>query len=206
MKTDVAKQPENAETFGRYDMAGPRGGTADATDLKSVASSYTNDLRQKRLGENGKGAASESASAPDVITYFIQAGDDGLIKIGRTRNVQGRLETLRCGSPLPLAVIGIVYADIEAQLHESFRAFRSHGEWFYPNPFLLRFIQGHACPFDASGPRPTPAAITAIREQEMEKAWAEAVGDGLSQDQLARVRRSMARLFPTPSPEWSAAR
>ncbi len=80
----------------------------------------------------------------DRTIYFVQAieGDD-LIKIGMSSNFPKRFTELRNASPVPLRMIATVRGGgiLEGALHAKFRHHRSHGEWFYPVPELLKFIE-----------------------------------------------------------------
>jgi hypothetical protein len=78
---------------------------------------------------NGKG---DSLTDP---VYFARRAD-GLIKIGRSGTPAKRAHVLR--SEL-LAVIPSV-GNFEAFLHFYFEGFREEGEWFWPEPPLLAFI------------------------------------------------------------------
>lgn len=77
-------------------------------------------------------------------TYFLQAGDDGPIKIGTTRNLIVRLRTLGTMGPLPLKLLGTMRGNHEDLCHTRLSDFRSHGEWFMPSPPVLEFIREHA--------------------------------------------------------------
>lgn len=76
----------------------------------------------------------------DVKTYFIQA-DSGMIKIGKSTNPENRFAALKTASPGNLRLLGTIYQDIERELHEKFKKFRSHGEWFHPEKELRDFIR-----------------------------------------------------------------
>lgn len=70
-----------------------------------------------------------------AFIYFIQAGDEhGHIKIGHSRDVDKRLESLRTGNHLPLRVLFKIphpnAHDIEQKLHAEFADLRAEGEWF----------------------------------------------------------------------------
>jgi hypothetical protein len=77
-------------------------------------------------------------------TYFIQAGVDGPIKIGSSKNLPVRLRTLCAMSPVPLRLLGVIEGDHEEACHARLAAFRVHGEWFVPADFVLEFIQSIA--------------------------------------------------------------
>ena len=80
----------------------------------------------------------------EPYTYFLQAGDDGPIKIGSTKNLLVRLRTLSTMSPVRLKLLGVVKSDVEERCHARLGAFRVHGEWFAPLPIVLDFIRENA--------------------------------------------------------------
>lgn len=91
-----------------------------------------------------------SKRAPEVRTdtfiYFIQAGDNGPIKIGRSDFAGARLETMQIGNHEELRLL-CCFRDthlLETRLHRRFSATRIRGEWFKPTPDLLRLIQALA--------------------------------------------------------------
>jgi len=76
------------------------------------------------------------------MIYFIQAGENGPIKIGQSNNVMERLSQLQTANPYELKLIwlysGSDYTEIEIQnefKHENIR-----GEWFHPSDKLFSFI------------------------------------------------------------------
>ena len=77
-------------------------------------------------------------------TYFIQAGADGPIKIGSTRNLIVRLRTVGTMSPIPLRLLGVMKGDHEEDCHVRLAAFRLHGEWFAPSETVKEFIRSNA--------------------------------------------------------------
>ena len=88
----------------------------------------------------------ESQPAPQVTveanTYFIQSScADGLIKIGRSTDVQSRMAALATGSAAPLRLLAVIHRDVESTLHRKFAHLRRHGEWFAPHQDLLDFIR-----------------------------------------------------------------
>jgi hypothetical protein len=82
----------------------------------------------------------------DQSVYFLQAGEDGPIKIGVTGNLPQRLRSLEAGCPLPLRVLLVVRAGrvTEQAMHQRFHADRLHHEWFRPSSDLLAYIAGFA--------------------------------------------------------------
>lgn len=69
---------------------------------------------------------------PDEVVYVVQAGEDGLCKIGTTTGLDQRMRTLQSHSPLPLTLLGTVAGGraMEASFHRQFARYRQHGEWF----------------------------------------------------------------------------
>lgn len=78
--------------------------------------------------------------------YFVQAETIAHIKIGWTENLRGRLRGLRTSSPVPLYLLGAIWATMEVEriLHSAFEEDRVCGEWFKPHPELLEYIREHA--------------------------------------------------------------
>lgn len=81
--------------------------------------------------------------------YFVQRGEDGPIKIGRSRNVVSRLSSLRGSCPDPLRLLGTLDEGSgveESTIHARFDSarVRRRGEWFKPVPELLSFIVAYA--------------------------------------------------------------
>lgn len=80
-----------------------------------------------------------------TTVYFIAAVDAGVIKIGRTNNIDKRLATLRTFSPVELKLVCTVNYDdgLEKRIHQHLKEYRSHGEWFYADKPVLDFIRGY---------------------------------------------------------------
>src|SRR5690348_15503607 len=76
------------------------------------------------------------------MIYFIQAGEDGPIKIGQAKDVRKRMEALRTGCPHKLKLLGTIQGGLlqERALQRTFAEDRTHGEWFAPSPRLLAFV------------------------------------------------------------------
>lgn len=83
----------------------------------------------------------------DRDVYFIQAGENGPIKIGVAANPQSRVRELQTGSPATLYLIGVVpragFAG-ELDLHHRFATDWMNGEWFRATPELLAYIAEQA--------------------------------------------------------------
>ena len=86
--------------------------------------------------------------------YFVRAKTVGLIKIGIANLPRRRLNALQVGSPDKLEIIGLIrardHADLERHLHSRFSRHRQHGEWFSPDPALVKFIDENAVPEDVA--------------------------------------------------------
>jgi hypothetical protein len=83
-----------------------------------------------------------------MAVYFVQAGEDGPIKIGFAADVRKRLSGLQVNCPARIRPLGMVDGDksTERQLHSRFAHLRVCGEWFTPAPELLALI-AEADPF-----------------------------------------------------------
>lgn len=77
-----------------------------------------------------------------MSVYFIQAGNDGLIKIGHARSVTKRLAALQTGSAHDLKVIYEMRGGLleEQGLHAAFKTHRVQGEWFRPHSDIFNWI------------------------------------------------------------------
>lgn len=71
--------------------------------------------------------------ARSTHVYLIQA-ENGLVKIGKTTDVQKRLAALDVGSPVDLKLIAqkqdLFASDLETRLHQEYAHRRVKGEWF----------------------------------------------------------------------------
>ena len=76
------------------------------------------------------------------MIYFIQAGQNGPIKIGVSDNPQKRLGTLRTAHYEELELLGAIGGgeDKEKEIHLRFGQYRMTGEWFRAEGELLDFI------------------------------------------------------------------
>jgi len=79
-----------------------------------------------------------------MTVYFIQAGEDGPIKIGftRSKSVEKRLSDLQHGNAETLVVLASIEGSLidEKNLHIKFSQFHIRGEWFEPSYELLAHI------------------------------------------------------------------
>lgn len=103
------------------------------------------ELERKLLEEEARKFAEEKAYKmryPGFI-YFIQGESGGPIKIGYTRDLKGRLNSLQTGYPDVLILLGAFPGnqDDEQRLHEEFSGCRIRGEWFRPVEQILEKIK-----------------------------------------------------------------
>lgn len=75
------------------------------------------------------------------VAYFI-GGDEGLIRIGVTLQLETRLKSIQSCSPIPLKVLATKPGGClrEAAYHCQFAEYRRHGEWFERHPDILAEI------------------------------------------------------------------
>jgi hypothetical protein len=77
-----------------------------------------------------------------LSVYFVASDDLQRVKIGKTRDLDGRVCDLRRSGPWPLLLVADVagYTVIESVLHTRFATSRIHGEWFVTSPELEAVI------------------------------------------------------------------
>lgn len=78
--------------------------------------------------------------------YFIQCGTQGPIKIGFTKDILKRMQTLQTANHEKLHIIGMIAGSEQEEvvLHQKFAPLVIRGEWFQPNSTLLEYI--HSLP------------------------------------------------------------
>ncbi len=75
-----------------------------------------------------------------MAVYFVQAGENGPIKIGRAVNPRARIAILQSAHYQTLTILRIIDegdATTETWLHRQFRSSRIRGEWFHHDPSML---------------------------------------------------------------------
>jgi Meiotically up-regulated gene 113 len=82
------------------------------------------------------------------MIYFIQAGENGPIKIGLAIQPETRKKKLQTAHYEELRIIGILDGneETEKQLHMQFAEYRIRGEWFHPSHEILQFIDKNTQP------------------------------------------------------------
>lgn len=63
-------------------------------------------------------------------TYIVRNNTNGLIKIGRSRDVEKRVRSLSTAAGSELELLCTIDKDIENELHRKFSSYRTVGEWF----------------------------------------------------------------------------
>ena len=97
----------------------------------------------------------------DQYIYFIQADENGPIKIGTTQsNPLRRMANLQTGCPSVVRLLGAIEGTPaqERQIHAVLSQFRTHGEWFIPHPIVLAAVElaincGKSVPFVPKKPK-----------------------------------------------------
>lgn len=83
-----------------------------------------------------------------ALVYFVQAINDGPIKISATCNLARRMAALEAASPYPLTLLGVIRDPSAVQrkqrLHRRFTSAHSHGDWFRPVEALSTYIEAYA--------------------------------------------------------------
>jgi hypothetical protein len=77
------------------------------------------------------------------MIYFIQAGENGPIKIGYTEKpIKERLSQLQMANHLELKLLWHIKGSLEKEkiIHNHFKEERLRGEWFNPAKKILTFI------------------------------------------------------------------
>lgn len=84
----------------------------------------------------------EAANQPSVV-YFMGCGPH--VKIGTSKNLLSRLETLRTHSPQRLDLLTICWGGMEQEraTHARFEAHRLHSEWFIRCQEIEAFMAQH---------------------------------------------------------------
>lgn len=113
---------------------------SDFLDMTLVVSEALNKalMREKDLIDSSRAAH----------VYFVQSKDGGPIKIGRSANLEVRLQSLQRSHSNKLTILNTITCidkkeaiKIEGDLHKKFYKYRSHGEWYEPCQELIELIE-----------------------------------------------------------------
>ena len=100
---------------------------------------------------------------------FIQAGEDGPVKIGKAKNPQARLSVLQTGSSDRLYIRAILDAPDEAEkhLHKALASAKMRGEWFSPsletNCIMACALAGHLYSSEIVAAPVAPVVVPVVR-------------------------------------------
>lgn len=80
---------------------------------------------------------------PRAWLYYIQAGDDGPVKVGLAVNPYDRLSTLQQGNAVTLTLRSVEWTCKHAEkfLHEIYAPAHIRGEWFEPAPLVKSVME-----------------------------------------------------------------
>lgn len=91
------------------------------------------------------------------MVYFI-AQNNSMIKIGFSKNIPKRINSLKTASPFPLILLGYVEGDMleEKRIQEMFSKYHIQLEWFKVSDEILEYINKNTlsntyCDFDEKG-------------------------------------------------------
>jgi len=108
--------------------------------------------------------------------YFVGNRDLGIVKIGYTTKLKRRMASLRTGSPVPIKLFAVIFADasLETRLHEHFKSSRKHGEWFTISADLEHCIDDIK---NQRVPDCVPAGLVPTRDERIDILAEEVVRD-----------------------------
>ncbi|TGE21855.1 hypothetical protein E5K00_16450 [Hymenobacter aquaticus] len=75
-----------------------------------------------------------------MFTYIIKDGDRDFVKIGKAFDVRRRMKNLQCANPSPLVLLSVHPSNVEAELHQRFKASWHRGEWFVYTDDIKSFV------------------------------------------------------------------
>ncbi|WP_424140409.1 GIY-YIG nuclease family protein [Roseomonas chloroacetimidivorans] len=123
-----------------------------------------------------------------MAVYFIQAGENGPVKIGTTESILRRIALIQNGQAEPVRLLHLFEGGREEEqaLHRRFREYRLRGEWFRPASEIIAGDVGLA-----------PMAVPAPER----KAYS-----CLSWSEEAKLSAAQKRAARWADPVWAAAR
>lgn len=82
------------------------------------------------------------------LAYIIKSGE--YVKIGITKDIRRRLETLQIGNPIKLEVIGLIPGgwEMEREMQGRFGACHVRGEWFLLTKEIQAYIDSELVPLN----------------------------------------------------------
>lgn len=88
-------------------------------------------------------------------TYAIACGE--FVKVGKSKDVNRRIQSLRTSNPLPIVLLGIIDGDWEDVVHAELvidGVRRVRGEWFEYTEIALQYLRMFGLHSVADGPSP----------------------------------------------------
>ncbi len=86
--------------------------------------------------------------------YFLQVAPFGPVKIGWTSGcVTARMRAIQQSSPYEIKWLGVAELpkSSEKDAHKTLAAYHLRGEWFYPTPDVMAFVEHISAAFDIQG-------------------------------------------------------
>lgn len=79
----------------------------------------------------------------DIMIYFIQAGENGPIKIGSSDDPERRMVDLQTANPYELKLLWVHKDEnwSEEEIHKEFNHEKIRGEWYHPCGSIFEFIK-----------------------------------------------------------------
>lgn len=101
------------------------------------------------------------------MIYAMHAVGLNMVKFGRAKDPDARLDVLKTGCPAPLELVGYLDCgdEVERLIHECFRYSRKHGEWFIEDDNVLSFVQVMGCP-NSTEEQKVACAMEMLRERQ----------------------------------------
>jgi hypothetical protein len=100
---------------------------------KYALNSYVHYLLVNRMSQYEWNTEGRKIQDKEGSIYMVQAGKDGPVKIGITNKLSSRLVSIQVSCPYKIRVVSVIsnctYQN-ERELHEKYKRFRIHGEWF----------------------------------------------------------------------------
>lgn len=126
-------------------------GCRDRTAALAAAAQMEREVRGKANVETVPVAEIRYGGTAAAYVYFVE-GPGGAIKIGCTRNVKVRIESLQTSSPQKLKLLAVIPGgrQLESAMHAAFDDARVEGEWFRSTTALRALIAELSCVFDAA--------------------------------------------------------
>lgn len=141
----------------------------DAQQLGMPISGYV-------LARAQSGAVEVSGSVVGPVVYFIQAGENGPVKIGWSKKITERVAGLQVGNPVKLTILRTVVAEpwVESWFHDEFDELRLQGEWFSFDEKMLSLL--------------APAEKPALLSKRITKPESSSVTFRIPSDLLDRIK------------------